>query len=92
MCLLSSTSAFAYPLPLTLSALHHPELATSLQVSEELSEVWRKRTGSLSDNDMMELDHHDMFDAHRSRHHEDDDDDDDDEDAEADNEAEDADL
>ncbi|XP_045105769.1 neuropathy target esterase sws-like isoform X1 [Portunus trituberculatus] len=64
------------------------------KVSEELSEVWRKRTGSLSDNDMMELDHHDMFDAHRSRHHEDDDDDDDDddEDAEADNEAEDADL
>ena len=61
--------------------------------------MWRKRTGSLSDNDMMELDHHDMFDAHRSRRHDDDDDDDDDdedeeeeEDAEADNEADDADL
>ncbi|KAG0727077.1 Neuropathy target esterase sws [Chionoecetes opilio] len=67
------------------------------KVSEELSEVWRRRTGSLSDNDIMELDHHNMFDAHRRRRDdedEDDDDDDDDEeeDEEADNEADDADL
>lgn len=62
------------------------------QVSDELSEVWRRRTGSLSDNDMIDLDHHPMFDAHRRRrhHHEDEDDDDDDDDAEADSEAEDA--
>lgn len=88
---------------LITALLHHPYLSVSPQVSEELNEVWRRRTGSLSDNDMMDLDHHTMFDAHRNRRHNDDDDDDDaddadeeeeeeEEDVEADSEAEDADL